>query len=113
MRVLHVEQGEKMIKYLVHDPFFLSVKSDLATKEDLWIAQDLLDTLYGAQGQLCRYGGKYDWCTQTNHHLSRREWTNSYIHGDAQSRDYQKRWSIQHRGKLSVASRWAPPLQTL
>ena len=45
MRVLRVEQGEKMIKDLVHDPFFLSVKSDLATKEDLWIAQDLLDTL--------------------------------------------------------------------
>ena len=34
-----------MIKDLVHDPFFLSGKSDLATKEDLWIAQNLLDTL--------------------------------------------------------------------
>ena len=34
-----------MIKQLIHDPIFLSVKSDLATKEDLQVAQDLLDTL--------------------------------------------------------------------
>ena len=34
-----------MIKELVRDPFFLSGRSDLTTKEDLWIAQDLLDTL--------------------------------------------------------------------
>ena len=34
-----------MIKELVHDPIFLSVKSEVATKEDLQVAQDLLDTL--------------------------------------------------------------------
>lgn len=34
-----------MIKEVVHDPLFLSAKSDPATKEDLQIAQDLLDTL--------------------------------------------------------------------
>ena len=34
-----------MIKEVVHDPIFLSRKSELATKEDLQVAQDLLDTL--------------------------------------------------------------------
>ena len=34
-----------MIKKLIHDPIFLAGKSELATKEDLPIAQDLLDTL--------------------------------------------------------------------
>ena len=34
-----------MIKGLMHDPIFLSGKSEVATKEDLQVAQDLLDTL--------------------------------------------------------------------
>ena len=34
-----------MIKELMHDPIFLAGKSEIATKEDLPIAQDLLDTL--------------------------------------------------------------------
>ncbi len=34
-----------MIRELAHDPFFLAGKSELATKEDLPVAQDLLDTL--------------------------------------------------------------------
>ena len=34
-----------MIKDLIHDPIFLAGKSEVATKEDLSIAQDLLDTL--------------------------------------------------------------------
>ena len=34
-----------MIKDIIHDPFFLGVKSETATKEDLQVAQDLLDTL--------------------------------------------------------------------
>ena len=34
-----------MIKELTHDPIFLAGKSEIATKEDLPIAQDLLDTL--------------------------------------------------------------------
>ena len=32
-----------MIKNLVHDPIFLAGKSEVATKEDLQIAQDLLE----------------------------------------------------------------------
>ena len=34
-----------MIKELIHDPIFLSMKSEAATKEDLQVAEDLLDTL--------------------------------------------------------------------
>lgn len=34
-----------MIKNLVHDPIFLAGKSEVATKVDLQIAQDLIDTL--------------------------------------------------------------------
>jgi peptide deformylase len=34
-----------MVRELVHDPFLLARKSAPATKEDLQIAQDLLDTL--------------------------------------------------------------------
>ena len=34
-----------MVKELMHDPIFLAGKSEVATKDDLWVAQDLLDTL--------------------------------------------------------------------
>jgi len=34
-----------MVKELMHDPIFLSLKSGAADKEDLQTAQDLLDTL--------------------------------------------------------------------
>ena len=34
-----------MIKQLTHDPIFLSLKSEVATKEDLQVAEDLFDTL--------------------------------------------------------------------
>ena len=34
-----------MIKEVIHDPILLGIKSNPATKEDLQVAQDLLDTL--------------------------------------------------------------------
>jgi len=34
-----------MIKEPIHDPIFLAGKSEIATEEDLRVAQDLLDTL--------------------------------------------------------------------
>ena len=34
-----------MIKKLICDPILLSIKSEIATKKDLQVAQDLLDTL--------------------------------------------------------------------
>lgn len=33
-----------MVKELIYDPIFLAGKSEVATKEDLQVAQDLLDT---------------------------------------------------------------------
>ena len=38
-----------MVKELMHDPIFLAGKSDVATKEDVQVAQDLLDTLIAHQ----------------------------------------------------------------
>ena len=38
-----------MVKELIHDPIFLAGKSETATKEDVQIAQDLLDTLMAHQ----------------------------------------------------------------
>ena len=35
----------KMVKELMHDPLFLAEKSEKATKEDMSVARDLLDTL--------------------------------------------------------------------
>lgn len=34
-----------MIKELIHDPIFLAGKSEVATKEDIHVAHDLLETL--------------------------------------------------------------------
>ena len=34
-----------MVKELMHDPIFLAGESEVATKEDLQVAKDLLDTL--------------------------------------------------------------------
>ena len=41
-----------MVQELMHDPLFLGRKSQTATKEDLTVAQDLLDTLQ-AHRQTC------------------------------------------------------------
>lgn len=41
-----------MVKELIHDPIFLAQKSRPATKEDMNIARDLLDTL-GAHRETC------------------------------------------------------------
>ena len=34
-----------MVKVLIHDPFFLGIKSKPATKDDAYVARDLIDTL--------------------------------------------------------------------
>ena len=41
-----------MIKQIIHDPIFLRQKSELATKSDIQVAQDLLDTLI-ANKEVC------------------------------------------------------------
>ena len=42
---LYFIRRNDMVKDLTHDPIFLAGKSEIATKEDLPVAQDLLDTL--------------------------------------------------------------------
>ena len=41
-----------MVKELMHDPIFLAGKSELATKEDIPVARDLLETLM-AHREVC------------------------------------------------------------
>lgn len=41
-----------MIKEIIHDPIFLGIKSEVATKDDLSVSQDLLDTLI-ANREIC------------------------------------------------------------
>jgi len=41
-----------MVKPIIHDPFFLGQKSEVAIKEDFKVAQDLLDTLI-ANKEIC------------------------------------------------------------
>lgn len=50
----------------MHDPIFLAGKLEVATKEDLQVAQDLL-YVDGAQEKLCRYGSQYDWREEKYH----------------------------------------------
>ena len=57
-----------MIKPIVKDIFFLSQKSESATKQDLPVGQDLMDTPAGQPGPLRRHGGQYDRRKEKNHH---------------------------------------------
>lgn len=41
-----------MIKQIMHDPFFLGQKSEIATKNDIQVSKDLLDTLL-ANKEVC------------------------------------------------------------
>lgn len=47
MILLNKQEAEdgRMVKELVHDPLFLGIKSKAATKEDILVGRDLLDTL--------------------------------------------------------------------
>lgn len=51
-----------MVKEVIHDPIFLGVKSEKATKEDSQVTV-LAGYVDCQQGQLCWYGSKYDWRT--------------------------------------------------
>lgn len=52
-----------MVKEVIHDPIFLGVKSEKATKEESQVVQYLLDTLIANKDKLCWYGSKYNWRT--------------------------------------------------
>ena len=45
LRKLHLIGVRQMVKDLIHESTFLAGKSEIAAKEDLHVAQDLLDTL--------------------------------------------------------------------
>ncbi len=94
-----------MIKELMHDPIFLLRKSEVATKEDLQVAQDLLDTLMahndGCVGMAANMIGVRK-CIIAFLDESGRAPTYTL---DVQSRNHQKGWSVQHRGRMSVTSR--------
>ena len=47
-----------MIKELTHDPIFLAGKSDVATKEDLQVAEELVKLGYT---KVKEFGGIIDW----------------------------------------------------
>ena len=88
-----------MIKELMHDPIFLAGKSEVATKEDLQVAQDLLDTLMayreGCVGMAANMIGVHK---RIIAFLDENIWY-------AQSRNYQEGRRVRYRGWLSVSSR--------
>ena len=45
-----------MIKEVMHDPIFLAGRSEMAIKEGLQVAQDLLDTLTVRYNEVCLRG---------------------------------------------------------
>lgn len=47
-----------MIKELIHDPIFLVGKLEIATKEDLLLAQDLLYMLIAHMETRCSHSGE-------------------------------------------------------
>ena len=47
-----------MIKELMHDPIFLAGKSEVATKEDLYVAEELVKLGYT---NVKEFGGIIDW----------------------------------------------------
>ena len=55
----------KMVKALIHDPILLGRPSDIATKEDLQVARDLLETLLahkeGCVGMAANMIGVHKW----------------------------------------------------
>ena len=56
-----------MIKQVIHDPIFLAGKSEMATEEDLRVAQDLLDTLIANREACVGMASNMIWCTQTHY----------------------------------------------
>ena len=54
-----------MVKEIIKDEFFLKQKSKSCTKEDLYIANELLETI-SLQRTMCWYGSEYDWIFKNN-----------------------------------------------
>ena len=102
-----------MIKNLVHDPIFLARKSEPATKDDLFVAQDLLDTLIAHKDSCVGMAANM---TGVKKRIiafldeSRRISTYTVM---LNPEIIKKRQRIRCRGKLPISSRRPTPLQTL
>lgn len=57
-----------MVKEIIKDEFFLKQKSKSCTKEDLYIANELLETIQAYKEQCVGswYGSEYDWIFKNN-----------------------------------------------
>ena len=58
-----------MNKKLMHDPIFLAGKSEVATKEELQVAQDLLDSLIAHKDSSAGMAANMIGGTQTHYRL--------------------------------------------
>ena len=92
----------------MHDPIFLAGKSEVATKEDLQAAQDLLDTLM-AHRESC--------VGMAANMIGVRKRIIAFLDDSGRvptytvmlnPRDRQEGRRVRHRGRLSVASRRPP-----
>ena len=79
-----------MIKELMHDPIFLAGKSEVATKEDLQVAQDLLDTLMAHRESCVGMAANMIGVRKRIIAFLDESGPSSYLYGDAQPRDHQK-----------------------
>ena len=84
-----------MIKELMHDPIFLARKSVVATKEDLQVAEDLLDTLM-AHRESCVGMAANMIGVHKRIIAFLDEGTSTYIYRNAQSRDRGEGRRVRH-----------------
>lgn len=102
-----------MVKEVIHDPIFLGVKSEKATKEDFQAAQDLLDTLIAHKDSCVGLAANM---TGVKKRIiafldeSRRISTYTVM---LNPEIIKKDSVIRCRGKLPISSRRPTPLQTL
>ena len=97
-----------MIKELMHDPIFLAGKSEVATKEDFQVAQNLLDTLV-AHRESC--------VGMAANMIGVRKRIIAFLDESGRAPTYtvmlnpeihQEGRLVRYRGRMSVASRWPP-----
>lgn len=55
-----------MVKEIIKDEFFLKQKSKSCTKEDLYIANELLETIQAYKEQCVGMAAEYDWIFKNN-----------------------------------------------
>lgn len=102
-----------MVIHLMHDPIFLAGKSEVATKADLQIAQDLIDTLIAH---------KYSYVGLAANMIGVKKRIITFLDESGLVSTYtvmlnqeiiKKDGAYGRQGKLSVSSRRPAPLQTL